>query len=186
MSCFLLRRLRRISSADASPAVWTHCAHAGLLRKAFLLRGALCPEEWGVGLPETVPRGGAACRGAGSAQAVGAPPCLDFALLRVAWPWASSGPREPLELRSVLNSSDAAWSQGSGCRLRLAPGTAAGPGLGSPTWWPCGVATPQPGCRNPLPPPAGTSGGRSSRGFGDSFFPPQVGAETHVLTFSSD
>lgn len=119
-------------SADTSPAVGTHCAHSGLLRKPCLLRGALCPDGGGLGsLGWAYLRQGPARRSGltwhwvCSPQAVGAPPCLDFALLHVAWPWASSGSREPLELCSVLISSDAAWSPGLGCRLRLDPGTVA-------------------------------------------------------------
>lgn len=49
-------------------------------------------------------------------QAVRVPPCLDFALLRVAWPWATSSCQEPLELCSALISRDAAWFCGPQAR----------------------------------------------------------------------
>ena len=49
-------------------------------------------------------------------QAAGVPPCLDLALRRVAWPWATSGSQEPLELCSALISSDAAWFCGPQAR----------------------------------------------------------------------
>lgn len=89
MSCFLPERLLRFFCRRVS--VWTHCAHAGLLRKPFLLEGP-------------VPRGWVGCSpGDGPAEERPAvalalprhppqPPCLDFALLRVVWPWGQLRP----------------------------------------------------------------------------------------------
>lgn len=74
-------------------------------------------------MPETGPCGGVGLRTSGCQG----PPCLDVALLRVVWPWATSGSQEPLELSSALISSGCVvlWSPGPGCRLRLDQGTAA-------------------------------------------------------------